>query len=442
VFLAAILPAACASPIAAPGNHAPAPVLPQTIALRPATGNPIKHVVIIFQENRSFTNIFSGFPGADAPRSGVTKTGQRVKLQPIGFATVDPCHGWSEGIADWDNGKMDGFEANCGANGLPAGLLTYSYLRRDLVAPYWDMAQRYTLADRMFPTEIGPSFTAHLAIIAGTMNLSPTTAVADLPTAEPWGCDAPLGTFTEYVDAQRVEHPLGPFPCYTQFRTMADTLDAAQVSWRYYAPPLSGDGALWSTFDAIKSVRYSSDWGEKVLAPPPRVLKDVAAGKLAAVTWVMPDWAYADHATTGNKGPSWVSAVVNAVGESKYWNSTAIVVMWDDWGGWYDDARPPQVDFRGLGIRVPCIIISPYARAHHVSHTQYEFGSVLRFIEDTFGLPQLGTVADGYSDARATSLSDSFDFTRPPAAFVPIAARYPPSVFLKMKPSYRAPDDI
>jgi phospholipase C len=430
--------AACAS--ANTGARAPQAVFPQTIQLRNASGSPISHVVIVFQENRSFDNIFSGFPGADAPTFGYTQGGKKIALGTIGFNTSDICHGYYDGLNDWDNGKMDGFEQNCDERGEPAGTLAYSHLRRDLVAPYWAMAQRYTLSDRMFPTMYGPSFTAHLDIIAGTTNLNPTHAIADLPSSGPWGCDAPAGTTSPEIDEQRNERT-GPFPCYTTFRTMADTLDAAHVSWRFYAPTLANAGQLWSSFNAIKSVRYSPDWHNNVISPSPTVLSDVAAGKLAAVTWVIPDWSYADHATTGDLGPSWVTAVVNAIGQSHYWKSTAIIVMWDDWGGWYDDAVPPQLDFRGPGLRVPCIIISPYARPHYVDHTQYEFGSVLRFIEDTFGLPQLGTVAQGYTDARATSLIDSFDFTQSPSVFQPIHAKYPPSTFVKMAPSHRAPDD-
>jgi phospholipase C len=432
---------ACTSSTVTPGAQQSARHWNQSILMQPATGNPIAHVVIVFQENRSFTQIFSGFPGADAPTSGKLLNGKTVPLRAIGFNTPDLCHAYEDGLADWDNGKMDGFEQNCIIGGRPSGkLMIYSFLRRDLVGPYWAMARRYTLADRMFTTEFGESFTAHLDIIAGTTNLSPTHAVVDLPSREPWGCDAPLGTTTRLVNTQREESP-GPFPCFTQFRTMADTLDAANVSWRYYAPPIDGYGRLWSEFDAIRNVRYSSDWKDNVVSPPPTVLTDIAAGKLAAVNWVIPDWLYADHAPTNDLGPSWVAAVVNAVGKSKYWNNTAIIVMWDDWGGWYDDAAPPQLDFRGLGIRVPCIIISPYVRKNYVSHTQYEFGSVLHFIEDTFGLPPLGSVADGYTDTRGTSLIDSFDFTQSPSAFVPIHAKYPPATFINMPSSFRAPDD-
>ena len=86
-----------------------------------------------------------------------------------------------------------------------------------------------------------------------------------------------------------------------------------------------------------------------------------------------------------DKGPSWVASVVNAIGESSYWDSTAIVVLWDDWGGWYDNAKPPQLDYRGLGFRVPCLIISPYAKEGYVDRTQYEFASILRFIEQVYG---------------------------------------------------------
>jgi phospholipase C len=433
--------AGCASPPSAAGGAAAPALPPSAVSLRRASASPIQHVVIIFQENRSFDNIFAGFPGADAPMFGYTKGHKRVALKPIGFDTDDVCHGFGDGVNDWDNGKMDGFASNCSSSGRQAGLETYSYLRRDLVAPYWHMAEQYTLADRMFPTMFGPSFTAHLDIIAGTTDLNPTHAIADLPSSSPWGCDAPGGTSSPVIDSHRNENWNGPFPCYTTFRTMADTLDAAHLSWRFYAPSLQNAGQLWSSFDAIKHVRYGPDWTNNVVTPPPAILTDVPAGKLGAVTWVIPDWNYADHARTGDLGPSWVTAVVNAIGQSQYWNNTAIVVMWDDWGGWYDDAPPPQLDFRGLGLRVGCIIISPYARAHYVSHTQYEFGSVLRFIEDNFGLPQLGTVAQGYSDARATSIVDSFDFTQSPRAFTPFTAPYPPSTFTGMRPSHRAPDD-
>jgi phospholipase C len=126
----------------------------------------------------------------------------------------------------------------------------------------------------------------------------------------------------------------------------------------------------------------------------------------------MPSLADSDHPASGcNHGPRWITSVVNAVGKSKYWKDTAVVLMWDDWGGWYDSVPPPQVTYTSLGFRVPMIVISPFAK-RTVVHTEYNFGSVLKFIEQTFGLGSLGV-----SDASANSIGDSFDFSQTPIKF-------------------------
>jgi phospholipase C len=127
--------------------------------------------------------------------------------------------------------------------------------------------------------------------------------------------------------------------------------------------------------------------------------------------------------------------VVNAVGNSAAWKSTAIIVLWDDWGGWYDSAPPRQLDYLGLGLRVPCIIISPYAPKGYVSHTRYEFGSILKFLEQTFRLQSLGS-----TDVRANSLVDAFNFTQKPRLFEPFATHHPPSFFRRQHPSEEPPD--
>jgi phospholipase C len=335
---------------------------------------------------------------------------------------------------------MDGFENNTIDGRTPAGTFAYSYLRHDAIAPYRTMAAQYVLADHMFPSMFGASFTAHLDLIAGTTDITPKLAVVDLPDAKPWGCDAPAGTTTSLVNKQRIIlHGRGPFPCFSRFRTMADTLDDASVSWKYYAPNIL-QGPAWSPFDAIKAVRYGADWAN-VISPQTQVLADAANGALPAVAWVTPDLRDSDHpGTSSDTGPSWVAAVVNAVGHGPDWNSTAIVLLWDDWGGWYDNVPPPQRDFKGLGIRVPCIIISPYARTGFVSHTTYEFGSVLKFVEQTFDAAPLGPPSFGYTDQRAASLVDAFDFTQTPRAFATIPAKYPASYFLTQPQSMKEPD--
>jgi phospholipase C len=438
-FLAALALCACgpSGGASTPPARAPVPTTAPSAAR-------IRHVVIIVQENRSFDNLFRGFPGADAPSDGYDGTAV-VPLRSLPLESPFILeNNWRDAIAAWDHGKMDGFEHEYVESSGGRSRLAYAYVPLSEAQPYWSMASQYVLADRMFPTEFGPSFTAHLTLIAGNTQIGagPVDEV-DFPIALPWGCDAPRRTRTFTLNDSRIEHLDGPFPCFTQFRTMADTLDAANVTWKYYAPAIKSglDGEAWSEFGAIRKVRYGPDWA-KVVSPETTVLHDARAGRLPAVSWVIPDMQNSDHPASGsNTGPSWVASVVNAVGESSAWDGTAIFVLWDDWGGWYDDAAPPQVDLRGLGIRVPCIVISPYARSGVVSHTQYELGSVLRFVEDRFGLPRLGPPSLGYTDGRANSIDDAFDFTQPPRAFTRIVAPYSESRFRSERPSLVPPDD-
>jgi phospholipase C len=466
-FLVLLALAGCAAPGNGTTQNAMVPPVVAPNGAQAPVGNYIKHVVIIVQENRSFDNIFAGYPNAQSAMSGKMSDGKTIPLQATNFgaAHVDIVHNWREARLNWDHGKMDGFDLNTFSGGAPSGTFAYAYLKRPLVAPYWAMAKQYVLADQMFPTMFGGSFTGHLDLIAGTAALSPKTTEVDWPTDgdDAWGCDAPAGTTTWTLSTLRgpatsptpVPADNGPFPCFTQFRTMADTLNAKNVSWRYYAPPLSGPnqdlgGRVWSEFDAIKNVRdNANEWtatgnpaGSGVSWPQTNVLRDVAAGTLPGVAWVIPDNADSDHAgSASDTGPSWVAAVVNAVGKSPDWKSTAIVVVWDDWGGFYDNVDPPAPNFIGLGIRVPCLIISPYAKKNYVSHTQYEFSSILKFTEEAFGLPVVGPPSFGYTDTRATSILDSFDFTQKPRAFTPIPAKYPASHFFEAKPSMIPPDD-
>ncbi|HKE37106.1 MAG TPA: alkaline phosphatase family protein [Candidatus Baltobacteraceae bacterium] len=448
-FVSSVAALLVASSCAGPGMTpvGPGKTVESPSIVRSKLGRYIKHVVIIVQENRSFDNVFAGFPGADAPTFGYMKSDPttKVPLEQITLkASQDIAQHYGDAVTDIDGNNMDGFGTPLLYGGGNVGRFAYSYLAHKDVAPYWTMAKRYVLADHMFPTILGPSFTAHLALIASTANLSSTQSLENYPTSEPWGCDAPSGTQT-YLMNNQGSWSQGPFPCFTTIATMADTLDAAGVNWKYYAPAVAVGGnvggQVWSTFDAIKKVRYGPDWTKRVISPPQQILADAQKNALPSVAWVMPDWAWSDHpATYSDAGPSWVAAIVNEIGQSKDWKSTAIFILWDDWGGFFDNVPPPQLDFRGLGIRVPCIIVSPYVRPH-VSHTQYEFGSILRFTEDAFRLPRLGAMADGYTDQRAANIIDSFDFTQGPRKFRTIRSKYPTSYFLNAAASMRAPDD-
>jgi len=163
----------------------------------------------------------------------------------------------------------------------------------------------------------------------------------------------------------------------------------------------------------------------------------IANGQLAQVTWVIPDGRASDHpALNDGSGPSWVASVVNAIGNSGYWANTAILITWDDWGGFYDHVAPPILNSYEYGFRVPLIVVSPYAKKGYVSHTMHDFGSLLRFTEETFHLPSLG-----YADSRADDLSDCFDFSQTPTKFQPFTAKYDASYFLSDTRPPLDPDD-
>jgi phospholipase C len=427
-----------------------APALPAKestarVQIHHRSSSPITHVIIMVQENRSFDNLFATYPGADGTTTGVTHTGKVINLHVGHLAAFDISHQHQDYLVDYDGGKMDGFDLSH-IGQAPAGQYPYQYVDPKDIVPYWTVASHYVLADHMFQTQGSGSFTAHQDLIAGGTTLySLGASIIDTPSSNSsWGCDAAKGTVTslltfngQYLGGQ------GPFPCLSYSTgTMADALDARSVSWKYYVPPHRNNtvGALWNAFDAIRKVRYGPEWTTNVITPQTAIFSDIASGKLPAVSWLIPDHPDSDHPRSRNEndyhGPSWVAAVVNAVGESAYWNSTAIVVVWDDWGGFYDHVPPPFIDqLGGLGFRVPALVISAYEPSGYVDHTPYEFGSILKFVEQTFSLRSLGV-----SDARATSIGGMFDFSKPPRAFVPIGAPLSRAYFLKHPPSYEPLD--
>jgi phospholipase C len=290
----------------------------------------------------------------------------------------------------------------------------------------------------MFQTQGSGSFTAHQDLIAGATAINSTQSLIDTPSSGPWGCDAPPSTKTSVLTTTgQYLRNKGPFPCLTYpTGTMRDLLDAKSVSWKYYAPPykVGGVGGLWNAFAAIQAVRQGPEWATNISTPETNIFNDITNNALPAVSWVIPDQPESDHPAdnhTPDQGPAWIASVVNAIGGSSYWDSTAIVVVWDDWGGFYDNIPPPLLDNAGgLGFRVPMIVVSPYVPAGTISHTQYEFGSILKFIEETFGLGSLGT-----TDARATSIGNIFNFKQSPRTFKHIPAQRSREYFLHQPPS-------
>jgi phospholipase C len=410
----------------------------------------IQHVVIIFQENRTPDDLFNGLPGADTVTVGSNTAGAQVKLHDASLVTLyDLNHSHASFNTDFDGGRMDGFNLERSSCLAPHNekcptkpakdVLAYGMVPQKEVAPYFAMAKQYAFADRMFATQEGPSFPAHQYIISGASTISQGSSVSasenplNPQQRDTGGCDSPAGSLVTLIDANGAENQQ-VFPCFER-PSLTDLIDAQHLSWRYYEAHV-GPG-LWNAPDAIKHVRDSSEYSVDVVSPPTQVLTDIAGGNLANVVWVTPTAQASDHAgITDGTGPSWVASIVNAIGKSSYWDTTAIFVVWDDWGGWYDHVPPPQYNSYELGFRVPLLAIAPYAKKGYVSHVQHEFGSVLKFTEEIFSLGSLGA-----TDVRADDLADCFNFAQKPRKFKQIPSSRGAAYFLRQPVSPADPDD-
>jgi phospholipase C len=472
-------------------------------------GLKIQHVVIIFQENRSPDNLFQGLcippygsasacstnPTAsqyDIASSGLASNGLIIPLMPIDLGTagtngnpdnydlahlhqdfVYMCNLNASGVCQMNGANQIPYQCTKGTVGCPPPPhFQYMYVYPSDVAPYLTMAQTYTFADHMFQTNQGPSFPAHQYILSGTSAISETStiSVADNPNnniARPdgtfWaGCLAPPGSKIDVIDTSQPS-PETPLTVSTQLcyehPTLTDLLDAASLSWKYYAPSA---GSIWTAPDAIQhmcvptsedgkfddTVCSGNDWSSSnpnvvIEGSGAQILTDISNGQLAAVSWVIPTGVNSDHAGNDpDNGPSWVSAIVNAIGEDPhYWGNTAIVVAWDDWGGWFDHVPPPNIrDSYEYGFRVPLIVISAFAKPAYISHVTHDFGSILKFVETAFALGGIDP-AVGYADSRSDDLSDCFNFNQLPLVFAPVAAPMSAEHFLHDTSAPTPPDN-
>ena len=349
----------------------------------PAAKSKIQHIVIIVQENRTFNNLFLGYPGATTQSWGLDSDGKKIQLKPISLTTK------------WDlqhNGQ--GFIISCQryrehpGNRLPderlrqgelqsgtrpvskkdTKYLPYAYAPHGETKPYFDMAHQYVLGDEMYASDFDvSSFESHQYIVAG---VNPDSTV-DYPDTHYWGCSggptdkiAVLFKYRKWLDASH--QPIKNVePCWDP-NTLADELDAKKLSWAFYAAPVtaaspkylcgssmepdSGSGA--QGFGALTKPSNTSATGpigqrtSAPFSPPSKFLTDIKDSGLRAVTWITPTCADSDHAGCNggrppSDGPSWVASLVNAIGESKFWDTTAIFIFWDDPGGWFDPNRRP-----------------------------------------------------------------------------------------------------
>jgi phospholipase C len=327
---------------------------------------PIEHVVIIVKENHGFDTYFGRFPHVD---------GDATLASAPNPPTVDPPHTH----AAWLKRATHAVREQYGEADVPV---------------YWEWAREYTICDRYFTDVAGPSTPNHLMLIA-----------AD----SPW-----------------IENPHGGYRAGAQNRvdlpSLPPQLEAAGLTWANYG------GYAFEFVTALASKKLSSD----------KFAEDAAAGALPAVSWVYADHAHSEHAPDGAQdraagvgnvtaGMEWTAAQVDAIVAGGLWDSTAIFVTWDDWGGWADHVDPPEVEtwsdgsqFR-YGGRVPCLVLGAYAKARHVSHVQHSHVSLVRFCETTFGLPSLNA-----RTAAADDMGDCFDYSRRLPAPKPFATQVGP----------------
>jgi len=368
----------------------------------------IKHIIFIVKENRSYDVYFGAYNkhGADGTTQVHLSNGQVVPAGHLPDSTpLDICHNWRCTLNDMNFGKMDHFDADpsCTANGR---LICTSQMTGADLPNYYAYADNFVLSDRYFSSITATSFPNHLYTISATSGgVIGQGILGNNPNKAEVGCRADEGSLALMMD--RFGNEFSQYPCY-DFLTMGDLLTAAGVSWKSYAPA----NLAYNAYNAINHIFNNSQVWNATWAPDTQFLTDVKNGTLPEVSWLVTLGGNEHPPVSTCTGQNWSVQQINAIMQStKYWTTepTAIVMTWDDFGGFYDHVPPPKEDMYGLGPRVPLLIISPYAIPGHVSHTRYEASSVLKFIEERFGVPSLGG-----RDLIANDISDSFNFSQPP----------------------------
>ena len=414
-FVAGIVAAACEGP---PRARETPELLPPgrpdvTDASAFETRWPIKHVIFIIKENRTTDHLFGRFPGVNGVTKGLDGDDVRPLTRPPDRLEVDIPHCYRCGIESWNQGRMDNFARNEQGD-------RYAYTQmqgREDLPNYWRWAEEFAISDNFFASAQGPSFPNHMYTIAaqsGGTHFNPNQDpervnlfIKDTGLAKSWGCDTLEETYVEVLDSEGQTERVPP--CF-DFETEADLLDGKDIPWSYYAAWNDQRGYVWSAFSAIRRVRMHPEIWQRHIFPVESFVRDVGDGRLAPVTWITPRYEVSEHPEWSFcHGENWTTQIVNAVMGSEFWKDTAIFITWDDYGGFYDHVPPPQVDRFGFGFRVPLLTISPYAKRGFVDSQLGEFSSVLRFIEDNWGLSQLT-----HRDRDAFNLSYVFDFDEEP----------------------------
>ena len=408
-----------------------------------------RHVVVIMQENRSFDSYFGTYPGADGipMRHGLPSVCVPDPLRHVCVRSYHDSHLVNYGgphdsaayTADYAGGAMNGFirarevcqivfdKTECNAR-LRDDMMGYHDARE--LPNYWAYARHYVLQDHMFEPNASWSLPAHLFLV------SEWSALCTSP-GDPFSCQSNLQDPGLPADFGPAPHT-APDYAWTDLTYL---LHRDHVSWAYYlstGPEPDCETAqlfcsykeqdprtpgIWNplpSFDTVRGDRQVSN-----VRGLPSLFSALRANRLPAVSWVIPNGIVSEHPTSSiAAGQAYVTRVINAIGRSRAWKSTAIFLAWDDWGGFYDHVRPPAVDLNGYGFRVPGLVISPYARRHVVDHQLLSFDAYAKFIEDDFlGGQRLNPRTDGRPDPRPTvrenvpglgNLVQDFNFSQKP----------------------------
>ncbi len=419
-----------------------------------ATGiHKIKHIVVIMQENRSFDSYFGTFPGADGiPGLGGNPGTPPCLPDPNAGGCDQPFHdqfdenwggphAYDSALKDIDGGAMDGFVASKESTKQCSNPLNPGCSSGDMdvmgyhdgadIPNYWTYAQDFVLQDHMFESVLSWSLPSHLYMLSGWS--------AHCTSADPSSCTSAVekpGLPPGYLGTTKA-----PIYAWTDITYL---LHEHHVSWRYYVfkgsepdceqdtlitcPPVKQNAqtpGIWNPLPYFTTVQQDGQLANIVSLK--YFFRAAAAGTLPAVSWIDPTQAVSEHPPgLVSAGQSYVTGLVNTIMQSPEWDSTAIFLTWDDWGGFYDHLAPPSVDALGYGLRVPGLVISPYAKSGYVDHQTLSFDAYLKFIEDDFlGGARLDPTTDGRSDPRPDvrenqsalgDLTSDFDFTQTPRA--------------------------